>query len=200
MSSPPCQIDACAGSRRHSRRAHAEPRSVQAVLRSVPISSIRALTVVGATVVFVVIAVVVFALHLGFRPVLSSSMRPTYGPGALVVTRPVPTSALRPGMIIEFTPPGEHVAFAHRIVSVTGPVADRVITTKGDANRAPDPWHLRLTSSTVPAVLASVPWVGRLMVGLRGPVRLVLIIFGGVYAAVAGARLIVRPTRRWAEA
>lgn len=142
------------------------------------------------------LALVVLTLHLGFRPVLTGSMRPTYGPGALLVTRPVPVSSVRPGMIVVFTPPGEQVQFAHRVATVTGSSSHPVITTKGDANPAPDPWHAELTSATVPEVVTSVPWVGRLLIGMRGSVQLVLIVFGGLVAIVAGTRWILRPSGR----
>jgi hypothetical protein len=50
-----------------------------------------------------------------------------------------------------------------------------------------------LTTATVPEVVATVPWVGRLMVDLRGQLQLLLIVAGGLYAAVAGTRWILRP-------
>jgi len=151
--------------------------------------------VVAVTSGCLALTVTVVALHLSIRPVLTGSMRPTYGPGAVVVTEPVPVADLRPGMIVLFTPPGEHAEFAHRIVTVTGPRTAPIITTKGDANRYPDPWHAQLTSATVPRVVATVPFVGRLMVGLRGSLQLVLIIIGGLTVAVTGARWILQPRR-----
>jgi signal peptidase len=151
--------------------------------------------VVAATAGCAALAVAVVTLHLNVRPVLTSSMRPTYGPGAVVVTEPVPVTDLHPGMIVLFTPPGEHAQFAHRIVSVTGPRTAPIITTKGDANRYPDPWHAQLTSATVPRVVTSVPFVGRLMVGLRGSIQLILIVLGGLTVAATGARWILQPGR-----
>jgi len=151
--------------------------------------------VVAVTSGCLALTVTVVALHLSIRPVLTGSMRPTYGPGAVVVTEPVPVADLRPGMIVLFTPPGEHAECAHRIVTVTGPRTAPIITTKGDANRYPDPWHAQLTSATVPRVVATVPFVGRLMVGLRGSLQLVLIIIGGLTVAVTGARWILQPRR-----
>ena len=147
----------------------------------------------GLSVVCAGLALVVVTMHLELRPVLTGSMRPTYGPGALLVTRPVPVENLHKGMIVAFAPPGEHAEFAHRITSVTGPPSAPIITTKGDANPAADPWHAQLTTTTVPEVVATVPWVGRLMVGLRGPLQLLLIIAGGLCAAAAGTRWIMRP-------
>lgn len=76
---------------------------------------------------------------------------------------------------------------------MTGSPDRPIITTKGDANPAPDPWHARLTSATVPHVMASVPWLGRLMVGLHGLAQLVLIVVGGLMAGIGGARWILRP-------
>ncbi len=140
-------------------------------------------------------ALAVVVLHVGVQPVLTGSMLPTYGPGSVVVTEPVPVADLHRGMIVLFTPPGEHVEFAHRIVSVTGPRMAPVITTKGDANRFPDPWHAQLTSATVPRVVTTVPFVGRLMVGLRGSVQLLLIVLGGLTVAITGTRWILRPRR-----
>jgi signal peptidase I len=159
---------------------------------------IRAFVLLGAAVVLAVsaaLASMVVVLHLGVRPVLTGSMRPTYGPGSILVTQLVPVNDLHPGMIALFVPPGEHVEFAHRITSVSGPASDPTITTKGDANKTSDPWHARLTTGSVPVVVATVPWVGRLMVGIHGPVQLVLIILGGLVVAVAGTKWILRPRR-----
>jgi signal peptidase I len=138
-------------------------------------------------------AVVVF--HLGVRPVLSGSMRPAYGPGAILITKPVPVEDLHPGMIPLFIPPGEHGEFAHRIISIGGTRENPIITTKGDANKAPDPWHARFKTATVPVVVETQPWVGRLMVGIRGPIQLALIVFGGLMVAVSGTRWILHVQR-----
>src|SRR5664280_1929308 len=99
-----------------------------------------------ALVASAVVTVSVFTLHLGVRPVLTGSMRPDYGPGAVLLTRQVPLAAVHPGMIVLFVPPGDHAEYAHRITSVTGPASAPIITTKGDANEVADPWHARLTT------------------------------------------------------
>ena len=96
----------------------------------------------AATVVLAlsaVTAVCVMTMHLGVRAVLTGSMRPDYGPGAVLLTQQVPTASVRPGMIVLFVPPGEHVEYAHRITTVTGPEDAPVITTKGDANKVGRP-------------------------------------------------------------
>jgi signal peptidase I len=139
------------------------------------------------------LALMVVAFHIEVRPVLTGSMVPTYGPGALLVTQPVPVTDVHKGMIVLFVPPGQRSEFAHRITSVSGGRSHPIITTKGDANKAPDPWRARLDSPTVPEVVASVPWLGRLMIGLRGPIQIVLIVLGGLIVSVSGTGWILRP-------
>jgi signal peptidase I len=153
------------------------------------------LITVGAATVTAAIAALAFMVvvfHIEIRPVLTGSMVPTYGPGALLVTKPVPVTHLHKGMIVLFVPPGERVEFAHRITSVSGGGSHPIITTKGDANRAPDPWRAQIDATTVPEVVATVPWLGRAMVGLRGPIQIVLIVLGGLMVGVGGTRWILR--------
>ena len=138
-------------------------------------------------------AVVVF--HLGVRPVLTGSMRPAYGPGAILITKQVAVEDLHTGMIPLFVPPGQHDEFAHRITSVSGSPQDPIITTKGDANRAADPWHAQFKTGMVPVVVGTQPWLGRLMVGIRGPIQLFLVTFGGLLVAISGTRWILRTHR-----
>jgi signal peptidase len=137
----------------------------------------------------------VLVLHLGIHAVLTGSMRPAYQPGAAVITKPASVHKLRPGMVVLFVPPGEHVEFAHRITSVVSSSADPIITTKGDANKAPDAWHARLDSATVPQVVGTVPWIGNLMARLASA-RLMMITVGGSCVAIFGALWIVHPHRR----
>jgi signal peptidase I len=121
-------------------------------------------------------------------------MRPAYQPGAAVITKPVSVRKLRPGMVVLFVPPGEHVEFAHRITSVVSSSADPIITTKGDANKTPDAWHARIDSATIPQVVGTVPWIGSLMARLA-TARLVIITVGGLCVAIFGALWIVHPRR-----
>ena len=172
---------------RRSRTRHARRR----FFHGLRLAAAIVVAAVSATV-----AVSVFTLHLGIRPVLTGSMRPDYGPGAVLLTRQIPTSSLRPGMIVLFVPPGEHAEYAHRITSVSGTADAPVITTKGDANKAADPWHARITASRVNEVVGSVPGIGRLLVLLRGPGQIILALAGGLLAAWAGARWLLAPTSR----
>lgn len=156
------------------------------------VSRLASAAAVAVAGICLALALSVVAFHLEIRPVLTGSMVPTYGPGALLVTRPVPVTDLHKGMIVLFVPPGEHAEFAHRITSVTGARSTPIITTKGDANKSDDPWHAELKSASVPEVVATVPWLGRLMVGLRGPIQIVLIVLGGLMVAISGSRRILR--------
>jgi signal peptidase len=79
---------------------------------------------------------------LGFQRyvITSGSMTGTYDRGSLVFDRVVPTSTLKAGDVITFRPPGQTGLVTHRIVSVRSVRGQRVLRTKGDANRQPDLW------------------------------------------------------------
>ncbi len=152
----------------------------------------------GALLALTLSAVVAFSvvfLHLGVWPVLTGSMRPDYGPGAILLTERIPTDAIRPGMIVLFVPPGETSEFAHRVVTVSGSKDSPVITTKGDANKTVDPWHAKLVTPTVNEVIGSLPGIGRVLVAIRGTGQIVLALAGGLLAAWAWARWAFSPQR-----
>lgn len=137
-------------------------------------------------------AACVVVLHLSTQTVLTGSMRGTFDPGALVFTREVPVANIAPGDVVVFTPPGESTPYTHRVVSVTGDRAHPVITTKGDANPAPDRWQAQLPGPTVPEVFGSVPHLGRLLLALQARgLRTVLLALLGAIVAVSGTRLIL---------
>lgn len=108
-------------------------------------------------------------LHVGFSPVLTGSMRGTFDPGAVILTRRIAVGDVKPGDIVVFRPPGQTEAYAHRVATVTTDPAGPVITTKGDANPAPDSWHAQLTGPTASKVVFSVPHLGTLLVALHRP-------------------------------
>jgi signal peptidase I len=136
-------------------------------------------------------------LHLTASPVLTASMQPTFGPGAAVITRDVPTDTLRPGDVIAFTPPGQQNVYVHRIASISGPPGRPVITTRGDANRADDPWHARIVSRTTPVVLFAIPWVGNFLLVLQQRMERTLILGSlALTMAIAAAQLFFPPFRR----
>ncbi len=93
---------------------------------------------------------------LHFQTVLSGSMRPSASPGDLAVTQGVPVASIHVGDVIAFVPPTQTRAVLHRVATLQ----DGVITTKGDANNAPDPWHVALTGTTAYRLVAVVPYAG----------------------------------------
>jgi signal peptidase I len=139
----------------------------------------RLATGIAGLVILLAVAAVAVGAALGFRlsAVLSGSMRPTLAPGAAVVTRPVPVTSVRPGMIVVFVPPRQSVPYAHRVVQVSGDPDHPMIRTRGDANPAPDGWKVRLAGPTVPEVVAAVPEFGRVIVFFHRP---------GAFLALAG--------------
>jgi signal peptidase I len=133
------------------------------------------ITTTAATLVFLAVTVVAPALHIGFSPVLTGSMRPAYAPGDLLITAPADVTSLRPGQIAVFTPPGESVPFAHRITAITGTPSQPVLTTKGDANPAADHWRAVLDQAHVPVVVAVVPSAGGVLLWIENPLQRALL-------------------------
>jgi signal peptidase I len=138
-------------------------------------------------------ALATFWFGIQVRSVLTGSMRPTYGPGWAVITRTIPVRDVRPGMIIEFTPPGHTAPLVHRVVTVSGPADAPVVTTKGDANPAIDPWHARLIGSHTTEVIWEVPVAGTVIVDLRShAIPAIVIGICGACLAFDGGRAILR--------
>ncbi|MCS7480337.1 signal peptidase I [Umezawaea endophytica] len=135
-------------------------------------------------------AVLVVGFRVGFAPVLSPSMSPAFDPGALLVTRPIDARSVEVGDVVVLPrpdAPGER--FAHRVVEVDLSRAEPLLRTKGDNNTAADPQQLRITSETVPVVLADVPWIGRVaLLGQYAWLKVALIVFAGLCVLVAAKR------------
>jgi signal peptidase I len=113
---------------------------------------------VAVTVMALVLAIRVAGVH--YLTVLSGSMRPTFSPGDVAVTQPVPVASLRVGDVIAFYPPGETVPVLHRITSIQTSPTGMVVTTRGDANPVEDDWHATLEGTTAYRLVAVVPFVG----------------------------------------
>lgn len=140
----------------------------------------------AVTLLFLGACVAAPLLHIGFSPVLTGSMRPAFAPGDLLITAPAGVSSLQPGQIAVFTPPGESTPFAHRITAVTGSSEHPVITTKGDANPAPDHWRAKLNQDQVPVVVTTLPYAGNVLLWTQNPAQRA--IFTAVFGlAVTGA-------------
>jgi signal peptidase len=102
--------------------------------------------------------------------VLSGSMRPSFGPGDVIVVAPEPSSSLRVGQVISFaTPTAGHPVETHRVVAIRRPGDNPIVETKGDANNTRDPWAAELHGTTLWRYRFRLPYVGYPILFLRTP-------------------------------
>lgn len=148
------------------------------------------------------VCVLVSLLALGFLApsvmglqryaIAGGSMTGTYNLGSIVFDRVVPVSDLKVGDVITYLPPADSNIdnlVTHRIVSIKGDT----YRTKGDANPDVDPWTFRLVEKTQPRVVASVPYVGWVLLGLQS--RHVRMLAIGVPAALIALLSLVQFVR-----
>jgi signal peptidase len=114
------------------------------------------------------------------------SMTGTHDKGSVVFEKPVPVSDLAVGDVITYLPPpdsGVPNLVTHRILAMEpAEGGGTVLTTKGDANPTPDPWHFQLVDQEQPVVRFSVPHAGWAFIALaHREVRMLII---GVPAAL----------------
>jgi signal peptidase len=128
--------------------------------RTIRSSRLVTTALVTTAVLMLSIGVVFRIADLHIQTVLSGSMRPTVSPGDMAVTQAVSISSLRVGDAIVFFPPGQSVPVLHRITSLKATPAGLQITTRGDANRVDDPWHVTLHGTTAYRLVGVVPFVG----------------------------------------
>lgn len=125
------------------------------------IASWAALSVVG---VLALLVLVPSLLGLQRYVIVSGSMTGTYDRGSLVFDEVVPTASLRVGDVITYRPPpsaGVDHAITHRIAAIHRRRGGTLVyRTKGDANRAADPWRFLLRAPRQARVRWSVPYAG----------------------------------------
>lgn len=127
-----------------------------------------ALGLAAAALAFTVVGT--FTGGWGLVPVLTGSMRPGIQPGDAVLVTPEPLSAVRPGQVLVFQPPGGGGdSVVHRVMTVTRDAAGPVIRTKGDANNVVDPWRAQLGGARAWRVRAVVPKLGYVTVAEHNP-------------------------------
>ena len=120
-------------------------------------------------------------------------MSPTFSRGDLVVTRLVKVADLQVGDVPALVPPGGTTPYVHRITKIHTGSGALILTTKGDANPAPDAWPERLTTAHVPIVVGVVPGLGQpglLVHGRRGKALLIMLI--GLLATVTAVGMVLR--------
>ncbi|MBN0042440.1 signal peptidase I [Cellulosimicrobium cellulans] len=151
----------------------------------------------ACAVVLALVGVVV-PLVLGATPytVLTGSMRPTYPPGTMVVVRPVAVERVVPGDVVTYQlASGRPEVVTHRVVAVgVGAGDERVLTTRGDANAAPDPEPVRPVQVRGTVVYA-VPLLGWVSSAVSGDTRRTVAVVAaagllawGAWQVVAGLR------------
>lgn len=186
---PPAPDDAASTDPGTQLRTRRRPlrRLVAAIRRTLP---------VGAWVLVVgVIGLLVLPTLLGFNryAIMGGSMSPTFELGSAVFSQDVPVDALRAGDVITYVPPastGIDTLVTHRIVEIAEAEDGRpLLTTKGDANDAADPWTFTLDDERQDVVTFSVPHLGTALTWLSDTGNRQLII--GVPAAmIAGGAVL----------
>jgi signal peptidase I len=127
----------------------------------------RVANVVAGVVVAVAVAAIVLVLAGTMTgawrivPVRSGSMAPMAPKGSAVLAQPQSTSRLRVGDVVLFRAPvASHPLVVHRINEIVVHDGERLYRTKGDANPSPDPWLIRMRSTTVWRVHHVIPVLG----------------------------------------
>lgn len=142
----------------------------------------------------IVLAAVLVPRVAGATPmtVLTGSMTPVYPAGTLVVVRPLPAEEIAVGSVITFQlRSGDPTVVTHRVVGVgydgTG---EKVFTTQGDANQAPDVAPVREVQVRG-EVWYSVPFLGRLNIlfSTEQHELMTRVAAGGCFAYAIGALL-----------
>ncbi|NGY62562.1 signal peptidase I [Lentzea sp. NEAU-D13] len=144
------------------------------------------------TLVAAAAAVAAVMLQIAFLPVLSPSMSPMFEAGDLAITRMVAVSEIQVGDVVVLPrPDAPGQRYVHRIVELTRQPDGPVVRTKGDNNDTIDPYLLRITSSSVPLVVGSVPDLGRFALASQHiwP-RIGLILLVGTCTLLGAKRLI----------
>jgi signal peptidase len=135
-------------------------------------------------------------LHLQRYVITGGSMTGTISRGSLAYDEYVPSSTLKVGDIITFVPPRMHGPVTHRIISIkTDQRGNSLFRTKGDANKAADPWQFALTNRTQARFVFAIPYVGYVLAVLS--LRLARVVLLGIPAALIFFSIVVS---MWREA
>jgi signal peptidase I len=103
---------------------------------------------------------------LGYKSftVMSGSMEPAIGTGAVVVERPIAPREARVGDVVTFKDPeGTGRLITHRVTSVRVRGGTAQFVTQGDANNTPERWNVPADGS-IGRVAYDVPKIGYVMV------------------------------------
>lgn len=169
------------------------------------LKAMRTAAIILAAVVCLALGLVTVApaaLGLQHYVIVGGSMEATIPRGSVVFTEEVPVPSLKVGDVITYNPPSAAGAadgtglVTHRIFSIRSAHGENVLRTKGDANRAPDPWTFALDQSTQAKVVGHVPFVGYALAALQLRwVRLLAIGLPALLIALAVVISFVRDAR-----
>lgn len=137
----------------------------------------------AAGVVCIALVVLAFTANITLIMFRTGSMSPTIPAGSVAVVQQVPASAVEIGDVVTVDREDD-LPVTHRVTSVVAGASDaeRVITMRGDANAADDPYPYEVTSVRV--VLFSIPGIATVIVAMGNP-----FVLGGI--TVAAALLVV---------
>lgn len=119
-------------------------------------------------VICIVLVVLAFTAQITLIMFRTGSMSPTIPAGSVAVVQRVPASEIAVGDVVTVDRPDD-LPVTHRVTSVEPGASDqeRVITMRGDANAADDPFPYAVTS--VRTVLFSIPGIATVIVGMGNP-------------------------------
>jgi len=124
-----------------------------------------------AGAVCILLVVLAFTAQITLIMFRTGSMSPTIPAGSVAVVQRVPASEVQVGDVVTVDREGE-LPVTHRVTTIA-PGADtqeRIITMRGDANAAGDPFPY--TVSSVRKVLFSVPGIALVIAGMGDPIVL----------------------------
>ncbi|OAN36592.1 signal peptidase I [Microbacterium sp. H83] len=125
----------------------------------------------AAGVVCMVLVVLALTANITLIMFRTGSMSPTIPAGSVAVVQQIPASAVEVGDVVTVDRVDD-LPVTHRVTSVSAgaTAAERVLTMRGDANSADDPYPYPVR--TVRTVLFSVPGIASVIVALGDPVVL----------------------------
>ena len=152
------------------------------------LSAFTTVLFVAAVTAFLLLAVGPRLLGYQTSTMLTGSMAPLINPGDVVVTAPTPVSDIRVGDIITYHIPVEDQRVeTHRVTEILANADGTTsVRTKGDANSGVDPWTATLQGSTIDRHVFTVPYLGRAIRALRGPVVQNTLMYGAPAVLVIG--------------
>ncbi len=144
---------------------------------------------IGALAIVAVVIVVPALLGMQRYVITGGSMTGAISKGSVIYSRLTPTERLKVGDIITFLPPGYTSTVTHRIIGIDpGQDGRRVYRTKGDFNKAADPWVINLVAPKQARYVLHIPYVGYVLAALA--IRQVRMILIGLPALVIAVSLL----------